>query len=263
MTAGRVMAGRLRASGLALVAATLLAASGCGGDAAGGERPRLTVSAAASLTEPLERYGAAFAPAQVRLSLGGSNELAAQIRQGARPDVYAAANTKLPQQLFREGLVERPTVFATNRLVLAVPAGSRVRSLADLERPATRLVVGSPSVPVGAYTREALGRLGPERSARVLANVRSEEPDVKGVVAKVAGGAADAGFVYRSDVVGAGARLRTIELPPDLRPRVEYGVALVRGPKRPRLARSFVEGLVSGRGQAALREAGLGPSPAG
>ena len=238
--------------------ALLLAACGGGGSA---ERPRLTVSAAASLTAPLERYGRAFGPARVRLSFGGSDELAAQIRRGARPDVYAAANTALPEELHHEGLVERPIAFATNRLVVAVPARSAIASLADLERRSVRLVVGSPSVPVGIYTRRALARLGRERTRRILAGVRSEEPDAKGVVAKVAQGAADAGFVYRTDVRAAGGRLRAIELPERLRPEAAYAAAVVRGSGHAGPARRFVRGLAGGRGAALLRGAGFGPPP--
>lgn len=234
--------------------------AGCGGASRGeDDKPELTVSAAASLSEPFGRYGRAFDPARVRLSFAGSDELVAQIRRGAQPDVFAAANTDLPEALARERLLEPPVVFATNRLVLAVPTGSRVDSLADLEAPGRRLVIGSESVPVGRYTREVLARLGGPRSRRILANIRSEEPDVKGVVAKVAGGAADAGFVYRSDAMAAGGRLLAIELPARLKPETSYAAGVLRESSHPRLAREFVAGLRSGSGRRALREAGFAP----
>jgi molybdate transport system substrate-binding protein len=103
-----------------------------------------------------------------------------------KPDVFAAANTKLPQQLYKASLVEKPTVFAGNRLVIAVPKGSSgVNSIDDLERKGVDLVVGSPSVPIGSYTRDVLSGLGADRAKRVLANVRSNEPDVAGVVGKL------------------------------------------------------------------------------
>jgi molybdate transport system substrate-binding protein len=246
---------------LATVAVPMLAGCGEGAGSKAGQKPELTVSAAASLTDALGRYAEEFEPARVRLSLGGSDELAAQIRRGATPDVFAAANTELPEVLAREGLVEPPAVFATNRLVLAVPVGSGINSLVDLEGPGRRLVIGSASVPVGRYTRGVLSRLGGERSRRILAGVRSEEPDVKGVVAKVASRAAEAGFVYRSDVAAAGGRLRAIELPDRLKPEASYGVAIVRGSSEPRLAGEFVAGLRSGAGARALRDAGFGTRP--
>ena len=92
------------------------------------------MSAAASLKKAFTDYGKQFKDADARFSFAGSDELAAQIEQGVKPDVYAAANTKLPDELYAKGLVEKPTVFAGNRLVLAVPADSaKVTSLEDLE----------------------------------------------------------------------------------------------------------------------------------
>ena len=235
--------------------ACLLALAGCGGDG-GGSEPRLTVSAAASLKAAMTHYGAGFEDATVRFSFAGSDELAAQIRQGAAPDVFASANTKLPEALYAEGKVEKPQVFAGNRLVLAVPAGA---SLDDLTRPGVRIAAGAEAVPVGAYTREVLARLPAARRRAIEANIRSNEPDVGGVVGKLTQGAVDAGFVYATDVVAAGDELEPIDLPASLRPTVAYGVAVVEGAREP--ARAFVQGLLDGAGADALREAGFEPPP--
>lgn len=253
---------RVRAAVAALAAAALAAgAAGCGGaDASSaGDRPALTVSAAASLQEAFTAYARGFRAATVRAQFGGSDELAAQIRQGVRPDVFAAADTRLPDELHADGLVERPVVFARNRLVLAVPAGSPIRSPADAARPGTKLAIGSRGVPVGDYARAVLDRLPAPERAGLLAAVRTEEPDVKGVVGKLLQGAVDAGFVYVTDVRAAGGRLRAIELPASARPSVAYGVAVVRGSAHPRAARAFVAGLLHGGGRAALRAAGFEP----
>jgi molybdate transport system substrate-binding protein len=219
------------------------------------------VSAAASLQRALSSYAAHLSPPP-RLSFGGSDDLAAQIRQGVRPDVFAAANVKLTEALFAQGLVERPVVFAANRLVLAVPAGAaRVRGLADLERRGVKLALGSPSVPVGAYTRAVLGRLGATRRDRILANVRTQEPDVKGVVGKLIQGAVDAGFVYATDVKAARGRLTAMPLPAALRPQAAYAAAVVKGTRQLVRARAFVESLRAGAGQRALLSAGFEPPP--
>jgi len=246
-----------------LIAFAAVIGAGCGAEGSSdSSRPGLTVSAAASLTEAFDALRRDYPAAELRFSFAGSDELAAQIRRGVKPDVFAAANTKLPDALAGEGLVEQPVVFATNELVLAVPAeGAEVSSLEGLEQPGLKLAVGSESVPVGEYTREVLSRLGGTRSRAILANVRSEEPDVKGVVGKIAQGAVDGGFVYRSDVDATKGRLRAIDLPAKLRPQVSYGVAVVKGAKRPAEARAFVRSLVSGQGRRALRDAGLGPPP--
>lgn len=240
--------------GALLVSLLLVVLAGCGGSSSGGGR--LTVSAATSLTTAFTKLGGAA------YSFGGSDELAAQIRKGVKPDVYAAANTKLPEALFRAGLIERPQVFARNRLVLAVPGqGGKVTSLADAGKAGVKLAIGSPSVPVGMYTRKVIAGLPPGLRKAILGNVRSEEPDVGGVVGKLTQGAVDAGFVYVTDVEATGGRLRAIGLPQSLDPEVAYGVAVLKGAKHPAAARSFVKGLLAGKGRDTLRAAGFLPSP--
>lgn len=219
------------------------------------------MSAAASLKGAFTRYGSQFSGARVRYSFAGSDVLAAQIEQGVRPDVFASANTKLPAQLYARGLAEKPVVFAANQLVLAVPAASPIHSLAEVERPGRTLAIGSPSVPIGIYTRTVLGRLGPAR-ARVMANVRSLEPDVSGIVGKLTEGAVDAGFVYITDVEATHGALRAIALPASLQPVVAYAVTIVRGSPHLAAARRFIAGLLGGAGRSDLRQAGFLPPPA-
>lgn len=245
---------------LALALVVVLLIAGCGDSKGGGgsDSGQLTVSAAASLKAALPKY-----EPDARYSFAGSDQLAAQIRAGAKPDVFAAANTKLPDALFAEGLVEKPVVFAGNKLVLAVPASGspKVKSLEDLEQPGVTIAAGAAAVPIGSYTREVIARLPPARAKKVLANIRSNEPDVSGIVGKLTQGAVDAGFVYATDVQAAGGKLISIQLPAKLQPKVAYGAAVVKGTKQHDQAVAFVSGLVKGRGQAALMAAGFDPPP--
>jgi molybdate transport system substrate-binding protein len=246
----------MRMLGVVLAAALVVAA--CGGDS----EPPLVVSAAASLKQAFTGYGQEFPDAKARFSFAGSDELAAQIEQGVKPDVYAAANTKLPDELYAKGLVEKPTVFAGNRLVLAVPgSGAKVASLKDLEAAGVKLAIGAADVPVGAYTRTVLDKLPAAQRQAILANVRTEEPDVSGIVGKLAAGAVDAGFLYISDVRGAEGNLKAIQLPAGVQPQVAYGVAVVKGAKHPEQARAFIDGLLDGPGADALKDAGFEPPP--
>jgi molybdate transport system substrate-binding protein len=235
-------------------ASIALAFAGCGGD----DEPRLVVSAAASMSQALTDCSRDFEGADVRLSFAGSDELAAQIRQGVKPDVYAAANTRLPDELHDEGLLSAPVEFATNELVIAVPRDSDVRETADLRREGMKLAIGSESVPIGSYTRELLARLPGGEGDLILDNVRSNEPDVKGIVGKLTQGAADAGFVYFTDVEAAREELRAVTLPTAFEPDVTYAAGVVRGAKRPELARDFLKGLQSGACADALAAAGFG-----
>ena len=223
----------------------LLALAGCGDD----EPLPLTVSAAASLRDSLTQYSEPF---DARLTFGGSDQLAAGIREGERPDVFAAADADLVTRLHAEGLVDVPVAFATNEVVLAVPTRSEVGELADVARAGVRLVVGSAGSPIGRYSRRLLAEL--PRAARE--NVSSEEPDVAGVLGALRAGAADAGFVYRTDMAAGGDGLRPIELPPELQPEISYAAAVVTGSERAGEAQAYVDGLP---GAPALSSAGFGP----
>ena len=116
-------------------------------------------------------------------------------------------------------------------------------------------------MPIGAYTRETLAKLPPEQEKTILANVRSNEPDVKGIVGKLTQGAADAGFVYVTDVNAASGDLKAIKLPAELEPQVTYAAGVVKKAERPGLARRFVDGLTKGPCADSLEKAGFGPAP--
>ena len=73
------------------------------------------------------------------------------------------------------------------------------------------IAAGSETVPVGSYTRDVIGRLAPAQRQAILGNIKSNEPDVGGVVGKVSQGAVDAGFVYVTDIKAAGGRLKAID----------------------------------------------------
>ena len=252
-----------RAAVLLLLASLTVLVVGCGGGGSStgsGSGGRLIVLGASSLTEAITKYSESFEGADVKPSFAGSDALAAQIQQGAKADVFASADTDFPAELFKEGLVEEPRVFAANELVIAVPEGGDVKSLADLTKPGTKVIIGDPSVPVGSYTRTVLGRLPAAEREAIMANVVSEETEVASIVAKLEQGAADAGFVYVTDEK-SGEGLEPVTIPAKLQPEVQYGVAVVNSSGDKAAAEEFVAGLIEGEGQEDLREAGFLPPP--
>lgn len=244
---------RLAVPCCALLVTAALAVGVASGGGIRSNDERAMVLAAASLADVLPKIDPS-----ARASFGGSNQLAQQARQGYPFDVFLSASPVYTRALAAEGLVRRPVPFATNTLVLIVPRGNpaRVASVADLaRRPELRLVVASPNVPIGLYTRVVLKRLA---LLRVLRKTVSLEPDVKGIVAKVALGEADAGFVYATDVRPVAGKVRAIAIPARAQPSVVYEAAIATNPANLAAAQSFVIELLGGDGRKALRAAGFG-----
>ena len=213
----------------------------------------LTIFAAASLTNVFPQ----ISPRQ-HYSFAGSNALATQVQQGAPADVFASANTSIPFQLYDQGLVEKPVVFTRNELIVIVPKSNpaRIHSVADLAKPSVKLVVAAQGVPVGDYTRTVLHTM---KLDSVLQNVVSNETDVREVLAKVALGEADAGFVYVTDARTVRGKVATIGIRWTAQPRVSYAVAVVRASKHKAAARAFVKTLLGKAAQRKLRAAGFLP----
>jgi molybdate transport system substrate-binding protein len=230
---------------LAALAAAVLAS-------AAGAQPRATVFAAASLTDAFPD----LAPG-ARYSFAGSNQLAAQIRQGAPADVFAAANLKLPYGLFADGFCSRPVVFTRNALVLIVPRANpgHIRSVLDLRRKGVKLVIAAQGVPVGDYTLQVLRKL---KLTGVLRNVVSRETDVREVLAKVALGEADAGFVYSTDARSVPRKVRAFAIPSRGRPEIGYGICVVLANDKAS-GHAFVKRVLSRAGQNVLRSYGFLP----
>jgi molybdate transport system substrate-binding protein len=212
----------------------------------------LAIFAAASLTGVFPQIDRA-----PKFQFAGSDQLAFQVTQGAHADVFAAASPKHPEQLYAQGVCSKPAAFATNTVVLVVPRANpaHINSIYDLQRDGIKLVIGAKGVPIGDYTRTLLGKLG---LSNALKNVVSEEDDVKLVVAKVALGEADAGFVYRTDVKPVGNRVFRIAVPAAGQPTVQYELCIPTTARHPALAAAFIREVRSKRGRTLLRNAGFG-----
>jgi molybdate transport system substrate-binding protein len=213
----------------------------------------LNVFAAASLTQVFPRIDKSE-----RYSFAGSDQLALQIRQGAPADVFASASPKYTELAYRDGLVQKPVVFATNKLIVLLPRSNPagIKSVYDLRRAGLKIVIGDKTVPIGTYTRQILDALG--ITADVMNNVVSQETDVKGIVSKVALGEADAGFVYRTDGRPVASRTHTIALPDWAQPPIRYEIAVVKSSDHLVAARAYIKKVTSTRGRNLLAAAGFG-----
>ena len=238
---------------VALALVLVVAATACGSGSGGANsNDNATVFAASSLTEVFPKIDP-----DATYNFAGSDDLATQIQQGAPADVFAAASPKYPDQLYADELVDKPEVFATNKLVLIVPKDNPagIHLVDDLRDPDVKLVIGAEGVPIGDYTRTVLENMG---ATAVLDQVASEEDDVKGVVGKVALGEADAGFVYVTDVKPVEDKVTAIELPASAQAVVKYEIAVVKDARHHEAAHAFVDQVLGDDGRSALQEAGFG-----
>jgi molybdate transport system substrate-binding protein len=250
-----------------------LVLAGCASAATPASAPparTLSVFAAASLTDAFTELGKNFEAANpgvnVSFNFAGSQALRTQIEEGAPADVFASANKTEMDTLVAETFVTQgtPQVFLNNKLVVILPANNTagLTKLDDLARSGIKLVLAAEQVPVGKYARQALdrmnGQFGTDFKDKVLANVVSNEDNVKQVVAKVQLGEADAGIVYTSDAVAAPG-LKTIEIPAELNVIAQYPIATLTKSANADLATAFIEYVLSPNGQSVLQKWGFAP----
>ncbi len=235
----------------------------------------LTVFAAASLTDAFVEIGAVFESRNpgvtVRFSFGGSSELATQLAEGAPADVFASANERQMQNTVDAGRIAgEPISFLTNSLVVIVPADNPagIETVADLANEGLRFVSAAPAVPIRQFTEQVLDKAAADPAYgagfkdAVMANLVSEEANVRQLAAKVALGEADAGIVYKSDVTPDIAdQVRVIAIAEATNVVAVYPIAATEDSASPEAAQAFIDFLLSDEGQTMLAKWGFGPAP--
>lgn len=280
---------RIRLSAALLLALTMLVAACGGGDdtnktasvtpAASGAAPatptptpavtgNVTVFAAASLTDAFNQLGAEFSKvnprATVKFSFAASSALRTQLEQGARADVFASADQANMDAAKKSGAIGgEDLIFAKNRLVMIYPTRNPagITTLQDLAKPGVKFVLTDSSVPIGAYARQSLDKMsgdpafGADFTKRVLANLRSEEANVRAVVTKVQLGEADAAIVYATDVTPAVSKeITSVAIPDSFNTLATYPLAVVKDTPNAAAARAFIAYVRSAAGQAILKK---------
>lgn len=226
------------------------------------------VFAASSLTEAFQEIAVVFREQhpgdEIEFNFAGSQVLRVQIEHGATADVFASADRIHMDALREKGLVAPDVVFAKNRLVVVAPRiDPIVRRLVDVAQPGVRVVIADANVPVGLYTTQALVKMnrsslyGHDYQSRVMANVVSQETNVRAVLAKVSLDEVDAGFVYATDAKTASEKTTVIDIPDRVNVIAEYPIAVLAGTGIEERAAQFVALTLGAQGQAILAKRGF------
>ena len=221
----------------------------------------LRIAATSSLTEVFNDIGEQFMLANpditIAFNFASSSDLALQISQGLPADVFASADVKNMAKVTDAGLLHgQPAAFATNSLEIVVEKGNplRIDSLAQLADPSLLFVTCPIEVPIGAYTAEVL------RNAGVTVTPASLEENVKGILTKVALGEADAGIVYRTDILAAGNSVTGVPIADNVNVATKYLVGALRDSENQDASQRFIIFLSSEQGQKIFSQFGFGPA---
>jgi molybdate transport system substrate-binding protein len=230
----------------------------------------IVVFAASSLTDAFQDMATTFQQAnpnaRLTFNFGASSQLATQMAQGAKADVFASADQVQMENAKKAGAIDgQEHDFAGNRLVLIAPKDNpqHISSVKDLANEGVKFVTAQPSVPIGQYTTQMLdkasadGAYGVDFRARVQANTVSREDNVRQAVAKVQLGEADAAVVYSTDATPqVRDQLQIIQIPEELQTLATYPIAVARG-ANPAGGEAFVAYVLGPQGQTTLANWGF------
>jgi molybdate transport system substrate-binding protein len=217
----------------------------------------ITVFAAASLTGTFTQLGKQFDAAHpgdtVKFSFGPSSGLATQITSGAPADVFASASPKNMDAVVKAGDAASPQDFAKNIMEVAVPPTNpgKVTSVTDLAKSSVKVALCQPQVPCGTVAAKVF------KNAGIKVKPVTLQPDVKSVLTQVELGSVDAGVVYVTDVMAAGAKVKGVTVPASDNASTLYPIATISSSKHTSIAQAFVSYVLSPAGQQVLTAAGF------
>ncbi len=208
-----------------------------------------------TFTELQQTFEAENPGTTITFNFAGSQALATQLNEGATADVFVSANDAQMKVVTDAGLADGdPIVFATNQLAIAVPPDNPagITSFADLAAEGLKLVVCAPAVPCGAATEKV------EAASGITLHPVSEEQAVTDVLSKVSTGEADAGLVYKTDIIAAGDAVKGIDFPESSEAVNNNPIVLLKAAPQPELGQAWIDLVLSPEGQKVFAEAGFG-----
>ena len=213
--------------------------------------------AAASLMGTFTQLGTQFDAAHpgdtVKFSFGPSSGLATEITSGAPADVFASAAPANMDTVVSAGDASAPQDFAKNTAEVAVPPANpaKVSSVTSLSNSSVEVALCQPQVPCGVVAAEVF------KNAGITVKPVTLQPDVKSVLTQVELGSVDAGVVYMTDVMAAGAKVKGVVIPANVNASTLYPIATINSGKHKSIAEAFVAYVLSPTGQKVLAAAGF------
>ncbi len=254
----------------AVLAGALSLLMACGGSAGGegdgpevGDPEPILVSAAASLSEVMAAIAERFESetgVEVQLNAAGSQMLASQIIEGAPVDLFVSADALQLERAMGAGRIHGPSRvdLLSNQLVVVVPSDrpGTVTTPEDLTDAAIeRLALGDPdAVPAGVYARDWLRAVG---IWDAVATKVVPASNVRAALRAVESGAADAGVVYRTDVLASTDATVVFAVPIADGPAIVYPAGIVTDAPNHAGAERFLDYLRTSAARRLFEDAGF------
>ena len=199
------------------------------------------------------QFDAAHPGDTVKFSFGPSSGLATEITSGAPADVFASAAPANMDAVVSAGDASAPQDFAKNTAEVAVPPNNpaNVSSVTNLSNSSVKVALCQPQVPCGVVAADVF------KNAGITVKPVTLQPDVKSVLTQVELGSVDAGVVYVTDVMAAGAKVKGVVIPANDNASTLYPIATINSSKHKSIAEAFVAYVLSPTGQKALAAAGF------
>ena len=209
------------------------------------------------LTDIIKEFESKHAGASVRSFFGRADVVYGQLEAGAPCDVFVSSLPDLSAKATQKGLVEawRPMCKLTPTIMVAKGNPLHITGLGDLAHKGVRISMGADVTPVGRFTNALIKRAvkdyGADFPEKFMANVVSRGVNTKGVTGQVNNGSADAGIVFKSDLIGDELqRAAEVEIAPDLAGSIQNEIAVAKASTNKKLAQAFVDFTTSAEGQA-------------
>ncbi len=211
----------------------------------------ITVAAAADMSAALPELVDAYTKKTgqtVKLSFGASGNLTNQIENGAPFDIFFSADEQYPQQLIKEGLASKDTLYryAVGRLVLWIPNDSplvlsELGIKALLDPSIKKIAIANPAT--APYGRAAEATL---RHYEIYDKVSSRlvvGENIRQAAQFVQSGNAQAGLIALSHALAPAlnAQGRYWKVPLDAYPTLNQAAVVLTRSKQPDAARKFLD----------------------